>query len=515
MEGRPDDAESSEPLPAPSVESGQSADSVPKPGDMLSNLRQLGRETVIYGLFAALPGLAAIIITPLLTRVLSPADYGFVATLIVIVGLLSMFSVLGLDSASGRWFYDHETRAWQRTIMSTSLWTQLVAAVLIGLGLALSAGWLAPLLSDSPNAQTAIVVASLLVPLSVFRGVVGDWLRLRHEATRAAAFLAAAAILTSVGAAVLVILTTTGIVGVFAGQVAGGLLIVIVGLVLFGRQMSPRNVSRAELPRLLRYGIPLIPAAIAMWVTASSDRVVLTLLRGETDAALFAVAALVATAMTLLTMAFRLAWGPFAFSLLSQPQAKQVFSLVLSWMSWLSVTLAVLVSALSSVAIRILATPDYYSAASAVGYLAFAEVFVILTTIFAIGANIARTTTPVAVAIFAGAAFNIVLNVLLVPRMGVDGAALGTLLSFALGAAVMWWGSQRLTPIDYRLRHVALFLVVGAVLVAIMQRIDGEVLEQTIVRLLLVLPMLALPFVARLIRPADLLARLPGYSHPH
>ena len=63
---------------------------------------------------------------------------------------------------------------------------------------------------------------------------------------------------------------------------------------------------------MLRFGLPMVPAAVGMWLMATADRFCLSLLRDNSEVGIYGVAALVASGVNMATSAFTSAWGPWA-----------------------------------------------------------------------------------------------------------------------------------------------------------------------------------------------------------
>ena len=75
-----------------------------------SQIKRLGSETLIYGISGTLSRLITIFLVPFYARAFPPSEYGYINIVNAMIALLSSFIVLGLDSASARWYYDTEDR---------------------------------------------------------------------------------------------------------------------------------------------------------------------------------------------------------------------------------------------------------------------------------------------------------------------------------------------------------------------------------------------------------------------
>ena len=417
-------------------------------------LRQLGRDTIAYGLSSVAVSVFAIFMVPLYTRVLSPADYGLVALVTAIMGVVGTVVVLGLDSAAGRWYFDDGDESRRMSVMGSWFWCQFVVSAVVSAMIIVGAPWLGPYISKAPSASWVLILAALAVPLATFRQVAGLWLRCNRMAWKAAGFFTASALSSVVASAVLVLVFRLRVPGVFLGQLLGGGVTAVFAVTIIRQQIRLRHFSRRMLSGMVRYGLPLIPAAVAGWITASSDRIILSVMLGETEVGLYSVAASVAAVVALFTGGFQFAWGPFALSTVNKPQGREVLGVALSWFMLVSCFLAATVSIFAPEVVRLLTTARFFDAASSVPYLAFSVVAIGIMQVVAIGANVAKKSTIVAGSVFVGAAVNVALNFVLIPLMGRDGAGAATLAAY-LGAAVyMYLGSQRHFTIDYRIGQV-------------------------------------------------------------
>jgi O-antigen/teichoic acid export membrane protein len=68
----------------------------------------------------------------------------------------------------------------------------------------------------------------------------------------------------------------------------------------------------------------------------------------------------------------------------------------------------------------------------------------------ALGSTIVKRSAPVALSIFIGAGTNTLLNFVLIPQLGRDGAAVATFAAYLVAAIYLYFASQRNYAIPYR-----------------------------------------------------------------
>lgn len=430
-----------------------------------TELKRLGKHSAVYGLGGLVSRILAVLLLPLYTRYLSPSDYGKVETLIALTTVTGIALRMGITSAFFRFYFDSPEPAERRLVLRTSFWFTMGMATLgLVAGLALS-GEVSRLLFGSA-ADRELVAAAF----------VGLWAGMNYEQLtslfrveeRSTAFVSAslANVLATIGATLLlVVVLEQGPIGVIVGNFTGTLL-VYAALLGYRREQLGLQFDRRLLREMNRFGLPLVPTALFLWVTNFSDRFFLVKLAGTAEVGLYSVGVRIASAMVLLLTAFRLAWPAFAYSIEDDREARRTYAFVLTYLvlvaSWVATALALL----SPWLVDWIAAPAFASASRVVGPLAFAAVAFGGYIVVAIGVGRARRTQFNWVVTGAAAAVNAALNLLLIPPYGMMGAAVATVAAYATMLAGMAWWAQRIYPVPYQWRRVLTAGLAGVALVA-------------------------------------------------
>jgi O-antigen/teichoic acid export membrane protein len=147
--------------------------------------------------------------------------------------------------------------------------------------------------------------------------------------------------------------------------------------------------------------------------------------------------------------AFEYAWAPFYYSTIREPDAQRVFSAVTTYGVAI---LALMTAGLSAIARDLLDVITHGQFSAAAGVVAWTAIGVFLQGVYlmtSIGLNITKKTQYYPVSTIVAAAANIGLNVVLIPRFGIMGAAYANGISYAIQAAIAFYFSQAVYPIQY------------------------------------------------------------------
>ncbi|HET9324300.1 MAG TPA: oligosaccharide flippase family protein [Gaiellaceae bacterium] len=454
-------------------------------------LAELARHSAVYGIGSLVSRFIAVLLLPIYTRYLTPADYGLIETLIALSAILTVLLAAGVKSAFFRFYFDEKDEAGHRTVIRTSFWfTMAMGTAGLVLGLVFAAQ-ISDLLFDTSDHANLVRAA-----------FVGLWAHVNYEQMtslfrveqRSVAYLIATLInlgLTVGATLLLVVAWDQGPIGVIVGNFTGTLLVYF-GLLAYRREQLGLEWNRHLLREMNRFGMPLVPSALFLWILNFSDRFFLVKLSGPREVGLYSIGVRLASAIILLLAAFRTAWPAFAYSIDDDREAGRAYAFVLTYLvtitSWMALALGVLAPWL----VQLLTTPEFYAAERVVPTLAFAAALFGAYIVVVIGIGRVRQTRSNWVITGAAAVLNVVLNLALIPPFGMMGAAVATFGAYALLFLGMAWKAQAVFPAPYQWRRVATALGVAAGLTVVGRALDLPL--GAAIALVAAYPLVLLPF---------------------
>ena len=265
-----------------------------------------------------------------------------------------------------------------------------------------------------------------------------------------------------------------------------------------------KRPAAGTLGRMLRYCVPLIPTAAFWWVTSVSDRYMITAWLGTAANGIYAVAAKLPTILTVLSSVFMEAW---LFSAVTERQDGEAAHLQFYASVWRTFVAGMVLSAsgviaFARLAVRLLAEEGFYEAWQYVPVLCLAMVFAAFSTFLSSVYVVSKKSSLSFWTALLGAGSNVAMNPLLIPRIGVLGAAIATLLSYVLVFLVRAVSIRTLLPFSLAVPTVladsvllsaqAVFLTLQlpgwlpaqAVCLALLLLLNGKPLLQAVKKLL-------------------------------
>jgi len=431
---------------------------------MQDYLKRLLRTSTAYQASDILAKLIAVGTLPVYTRYLKPPAYGAAETLLTGVILVSIFVRLGVGEAFVRFYYDDVDPA--RRVRLSRLTVTVVLAITTVVALA-GAALAGPLSRLALGFRDPILFQITMLGLWAFTNLEIAYAMLRVD-ERARAYLTTSVInvLLTVGLTVfLVVGRHEGARGLLAGNFVGS-TVVLVGLWVALRERAGLRWKLSELPALLRFGLPTVPADASVYALNVIDRAYLYRGHSHASAGLYALAVKVATVVTLAVRGFQYAWPPLAYSVTDDEQAARLYARVATYYVLVTGFVVVGVTLLGRWALRLLAAPQFHGAYAALPWLALSWALYGLYIVLVVVAGRARITSRNFPAALAGLVVNVVLLVLLVPPLGISGAGIAVCGAYVVMLATLHLLTRRVFAVSFewgRLIQLATVLAGAAV----------------------------------------------------
>jgi O-antigen/teichoic acid export membrane protein len=435
---------------------------------MSGYLRRLATTGAAYTAASILSKLIAVALLPLYTRHLSLADYGAAEILFAGVVTASIVVRLGLIEAVLRFYYreDEDPDRIVGATFSGLFWCSTIAALI---ALPFAGPLSEVLLGSDAGAQHGADLVRISIG-GLWVATMFEYLLTLYrldERARAYFVTTIANVIATIGlTVVLVVGVGDGARGLLLGSYLTG-AVFVVAMIFAQRRRLTLIVDRPLLRRLLRFGLPTMPAEVSLYLLNFVDRLIIVQVKGLGEAGLYSLAVKFAQAVNVLVRGFQLAWPPLAYSIRDDDEARRtyatVITLFLAGCTWLVVGLWLLAEYL----LRFFAAPKFLGAYEVVGLIAAAVTLYALYMVMVVILGRTGRTEYNLPAALAALVSNVVLNLLLVPPLGIVGAGLALVASYLVVIALMYWFTQRLFPVPYEWGRLARVLFAAAALVGL------------------------------------------------
>ncbi len=444
---------------------------------MRKELAALSKETLIYGLSTVVGRFLTFLLTPFYVNVLhSTSDYGISSVLYSWMAFLNVIYPLGLEGAYFRYASRGEKAerdySAEKELFSGSFnLIVLFGGILTAAALIAAPSLAGPLffdpqhdISSSMPMLIRIIRYSALILLCDSLVVLPfAELRLEHRAKLFASIRLSTIVVTIVLNFVLILGFHLGVEGMFVANLIASALQLLAVLPTIFSKWKP-ILSKRSLEKMLPFGLTNVPAYIGAMMVQVIDRPIVQMYLGLGAVGIYQANYRMGIVMMVLVSLFEYAWRPFFMRQFKTDDAKArlLFARILTYFLLISGVAFLLLAfflpyALSTPVFgRRLLRADYLSGMTIIPVVLFAYIFQGMYTNFIAGIYIKEKNKVLPLITGIGAAVNVIANIVLIPVLGIMGAALATLAAYAVMAYAIYIPSQKAYPVPYEWKRIGL-----------------------------------------------------------
>ncbi len=427
---------------------------------IFQSLKNLFKHSAVYGIGHILTRSINFLLMPLFTNLFPRQEYGVVGIMFAYIAILTIVYTYGLDAAFFRFYILKEALSERKAIFSTSFLTILVTSL----------GFSAILFVSADSVVTWIFSKSLhelgidLVLLVRFAAGILLFdaltflpfliLRAEQRSFPFVIFKFVNVLINVGGNVVFLILLDYGVEGIFlANFIASASTFLIMSPLLI--RYLRTIFSFSLLKELFAFGIPYLPSTLAVVIMDTIDRPLLERLASVEQAGLYNAGVKLGMFMALFVTAFRFAWHPFFLSTLKQTDAKEIFAKVLTYVLLACAAVFVVLSIFIDDIVRFpfpgftLVGKEFWSCTAVVPVLMLAYILYAAYLNFLIGVYLHKKTKYLPLITMSGMIGNVFTNILLIPVIGMMGAAWARFVAYFIMAVLLYAVNKRLYPVKY------------------------------------------------------------------
>jgi len=432
----------------------------------LSQKKEFVKDTFVYGLGSGIKKFIGLFLLPFYTRALTPSDYGILETMATSIFFASTFLNMGLDSASGFYFFKGKDEKEKGEILFTVFVLRLVS-VIPSLVLSFFSGQISKVLFGTEEYTAVVFFSCMLVPISLLVTEQAHLYRFYRVPWKYNFVTIVQSIASIVAGISLVVILKFGVLGAQLASVFSSLSVVVFSFFTFARKKYTYRFNFVWAKKMLKYGFPLIWAGIASWFYVNSDRFFLLHYKNLQEVGYYSIGATFSQPILLINMAVQMSFGVLFYSEYnkeldpekrgSRKFIKDIFSLFL----FVTVIAASFLSIFGGDMINIITTPEYVLGSLAIPLLTFSAIFDQAFQITALGITIKEKTWYFTLIIVITASFNVAANFYFIPKYSFVGAGIATLLSYILYWAFAYVLSQKFFKVNHSLIKLFSFIFIA------------------------------------------------------
>lgn len=494
-------------------------------------MTNLMRRNILSGVLSVVSGkvltlFVSLATMPLLYRFLGPAKFGEYTTVMSVHALFMIFVSSGVTNGVRKFVAeDRHVPNWEGNVAGFYF---RMAVLLAGVGALVYHGavrsglvsrFLSPVFEEYFTLMIGMVVAAQLWAYAR-RSLMGFGLERYSEPLQVLYNVSFAVV------ALLLVYSGYGVLGALAGQIVGTTIVAIIGLGLVLQRVSLRSMilpGRAELPRqrMVTYNTMAVGLAVFQMSLYHVDVIMLQSLAGSTEVGNYKTALMLAEFLWFVPMTLQTVYVHSTSELWSRDRYDRIADLASRTTRYTLLLTTVMALGLASLAHVVV--PLYWGSAA---LPAITPLLVLLPG--ALGFAAVRPTIAIeegngtlryaVIATGAAAVINVSLNVLLIPRFGMTGAAAATSVGYGSMLLFHIWSARKLQfdPVaDARLVRIALTALLAAGPILLLPRVlPGDLVALVVVPAMGLAVFLLVAFVTGALELRECIDLLSAFPDP-
>lgn len=428
------------------------------------SIRNLGKQSLTYGIGHIMARLVTFLLLPLYTNVFTQEEYGIVSLAYAFIGFALIFYRYGMDSALMKFYVQSDDKKESESYLSTVVILQVITALGFSGLVYVFRDSIGPVILSvhEPNFITLIAVILFFDCLWNISTLV---LRAEGKPWTFVGVNFANVLLTLGLNYYLVVHLNHGIKGVLEGNLIASGTMLVITLPILLRRLSFKGIRSDVLSRVIRFGLPFLPAGLFTMIMELGDRYLLEWMSGTEAVGLYSAGYKLGMFGLLLVMGFNMGWTPYFLRRGKEEGAENDFARATKYFLGISGFFMVLLTIWVNDLIHLkiggvsIIGESFWDSTAIIPVILLGYYFFGFYVLQLPGIYLKDKTKWVPVFRAVGAGSNIALNIALIPEFGALGAAWATATAHLIMAMVIYLKSKSVYHVPVNLIGLALPLI--------------------------------------------------------
>jgi len=452
---------------------------------MLDKIKTLSKQTLVYGTSTIIGRFLNFLLVPFYTNKFHPGEYGIITLIYAYIAMLNIFYTLGFESGYFKFASTLEVGTPKQNFTIPFV-TILLNSIFLSAIILIFSTPITTLIGLHNFENNYVIYSAFILFFDALVWVPFASLRLHNKAGK---FVTVKMINIGINVGlnfVLVLGFRMGLIAVFISNLVAS----IVTFLLLTPEIF-RNLSflynKKLFNELWRFSLPYVPAGLASILVLVVNRPIMQFLTDENTVGIFQANLRLGIVMVLLCQMFEYAWRPFFLNNAKEPNAKEIFSKVLTVFVGFASCILIVTSFFIREIVNIpmpsgkhLIGTEYQAGVYIVPIILFSYLFNGIYINFMAGIYIEKKTKFLPFITGLGALINVAFNFILIPKYGLYGAAIATFFSYISMAIYIYFVSQKFYPVKYDMNRVLLINLVNCVSIILFYLIFYQVIPSNI-----------------------------------
>lgn len=375
--------------------------------------------------------LVKLFILPIMTYYLSPEDFGIIASIKMVQGFLLLLYNPGVVSGTTRLFYDTEDVEERKTLIGSSLLFFLLFSILTAVVLIATGDLFFNKIFNEfelyPYGIIAILLSILIQPKRLWSALLTFQYRVKKIA-----LISIIQMLIEVSISLyLVTILLWGVEGRVIGMTIGIVFLFLISIITIYKYTEGkiRFFSFKKMKKILAFSLPLAPAIWAYSALDIADRFLIEHYIGLDSLGVYSIAYILSSVPLFFSVGFRKMWNPVFYENMNKKNYKYLNSLLKGFVVFNALICSFLIL-FSEEIVHFALSKEFGNVKMIIPWVTLGVFFLGLLPLSSSFISYEKKFHKISINAGISAVINIVLNIILLPKIGVIGSAIATFVAY-------------------------------------------------------------------------------------
>lgn len=449
--------------------------------------KSLSKSVAWYGMGNLFIRSVSFILLPFYSNLISTSEFGNYALLISVYAIISVLYQFGMHGSLNKFYIEERSEKKKKLIFSSMLNFIILIGIIVTVILCFSAREITEMIFDSPDYSSLLILVFISLLIETLCFYILLLLKTKELSKQAVIYAGTGAILNLTFNIIFVFVYKLSVAGIILAQLLSSAMLFLIMLKAI-RNDYILKLDPVVLKFLLKFAYPLLIAGFLSAAVDVADRFILNYFLGTSEVGIYSLAYRIAMVMNVFVISFRTAWNPYSLNLFYSSEYKSTFGSTLSKLVAISCIILLTLSLFSRYLFEInlfgitLFNPVYKPGIIILPLVIIGYIFSGISSFYSVYPNISNKSYHFLISDLIAFISNIIVNIILIPKYGIIGAAFATAIGFLFGAMYLFFISRNQIKIDYQTKELSVIILSALIFLLI-----GLNLENIFVNILAVI----------------------------
>lgn len=466
-------------------------------------LRNFIKDSVIYAIPQIFSKGINLILLPLYTRILSPNEYGSLDLLLIFAAIINVTIALEVSQGLSRFYITEKDIKKKIQYASSAFWFTLGVYSILSSLLFIFADDLSSKILSKDDMTFTLRLGAIYIWMNGIYYLIQHQFRWQFQSKDFALASLLMSLTTLLSTIILAYYFKLGLNGVIAGLMIGNFVGATFGILKLSGTTFTFVFNKELLIKMIKFSFPLVFASLAVWSSQYMDRIMINYFLGTDQLGIYSMGFRVASIIALSTIGIQSAITPLIYDNYQDEKSKESLATIFRLYFLFAVFICMLLFIFIDDVMFVFATKEFFSAKDVVFFLAPSILFSNIFLFFPGIAIVKKTYLILAINVF-GASLNFTLNLFLIEKYGIVGAAYATLTSSVIAGLMYITLSQSFYKVPHEWKKIILIFSLFMILFFITDQLKLNFDKHYLINLAILFIYLILAILFNFIKKAEI-----------